>query len=304
MKIIFLGKLAEYEEYIQVYTDGSKTVTKCSCAVVIPSQSLSLSYRLPPNLTIFSAELMAIKFSLQAISSQTESKHQKYIVCTDSLSALDYLSHQQHQARNVAIEIENLVTQLAKKGISVLFIWVPAHCGITGNELADQAAKQASQLGLITQTPITGPEFLSSISSKILEEEEAWLHSSHTQLLDLYDYKQPSKEMYLTSRILSTCLFRLRCGHAKTKSTLFQWKMAPSPNCDTCGVYEDIRHIIFNCRKYEKEREVLRNCCEKAFSAFTMRSVLGHHTSPPWARKLSTNLLGRFVKTTGLVHSL
>ncbi|XP_065557549.1 uncharacterized protein LOC136025447 [Artemia franciscana] len=199
---------------------------------------------------------MAVTFSLQAISSQTEIKNQRYIVCTDSLSALDYLSHQQHQARNIAIEIANLVTQLAKKGIFVLLIWVPAHCVITGNELADQAAKQASQLDLITQTPITGPEFLSSISSKILEEEEALLHSSHTQLLDLNDYKQSSKEIYLTSCILSTCLFSLRCGHAKTKSTLFQWKMAPSPNCDTCGVYEDIRHIIFNCRKYEKEREV------------------------------------------------
>ena len=304
MKIIFLGKLAEYQDYIQVYTDGSKTETKCSCAVVIPSQGLSLSYRLPPYLTIFSAELMALKFSLQAIASQTETKNRKYIVCTDSLSALDYLSHQQHQARNVAMEIENLTTQLARKGISVLFIWVPAHCGIKGNELADQAAKQASHLGLITQTPITGPEFLSSISSKILEEEEAWLHSFHTQLLDLYNYKQPSKEMYLSSRILSTCLFRLRCGHARTKSTLFHWKMTPSPNCDTCGVYEDIRHIIFNCRKYEKEREILRNCCERAFKAFTMRSVLGHYTSPPWARQLSTNLLGRFVKTTGLVHSL
>ena len=82
------------------------------------------------------------------------------------------------------MEIENLATQLARKGISVLFVWVPAHCGITGNELADQAAKQASHLGLITQTPITGPEFLSSISSKILEEEEAWLRSFHTELLD------------------------------------------------------------------------------------------------------------------------
>ena len=88
-----------------------------------------------------------------------------------------------------------------------IYIWVPVHCGITGNELADDTAKQASELGLITETPITGSEFLSSSSSKILEEEEAWLHSSHTQLLDLYDYRQPSKEMYLTSCILSTCLF-------------------------------------------------------------------------------------------------
>jgi len=37
MKIIFLGRLAEYQEYIQVYTDGSKTETKYSCVVVIPS---------------------------------------------------------------------------------------------------------------------------------------------------------------------------------------------------------------------------------------------------------------------------
>ena len=66
-----------------------------------------------------------------------------YIVCTDSLSALDYLSYQQHRARNVAIKIENLVVQLAKKGIYVLFIWVAAHCGVTGNKLADQAAIQA-----------------------------------------------------------------------------------------------------------------------------------------------------------------
>ena len=33
MKITFLGKLAEYQEYIQVYIAGSKTETKYSCAV-------------------------------------------------------------------------------------------------------------------------------------------------------------------------------------------------------------------------------------------------------------------------------
>ena len=75
MKSIFLGKLAQYQDYIQVYTDGSKTETKCSCAVVIPSKSLFLSYRLPPNLTIFSAELMAIGFSLQHQTSDVYCLH-------------------------------------------------------------------------------------------------------------------------------------------------------------------------------------------------------------------------------------
>ena len=171
-----------------------------------------------------------------------------------------------------------------------------------------QISRSGCKTSLATRPDHSNPYYWSQISIfiqlKNLEEEEAWLHSSHTQLLDLYDYKHPSREMYLTSCILSTCLFHLRCGHAKTKSTLFQLKMALSPNCDTCGVYEDVHHIIFNCQNYEKKREVLRNCCEKAFNTFTMCSALGHHTSPPWARQLSTNLFGRFIKTTGLVHSL
>jgi len=61
-----------------------------------------------------------------AISSQTEIQHQEYTGCTDSLSAPYYLSHQQHQTGNVTIEIENSGTQLARSGISVLFIRVPA----------------------------------------------------------------------------------------------------------------------------------------------------------------------------------
>ena len=47
-KFIFLGKLAEYQDDTQVYTDGTKTETKFRYAAVIPSKSLSLPYQLPP----------------------------------------------------------------------------------------------------------------------------------------------------------------------------------------------------------------------------------------------------------------
>ena len=290
VKIMFLGRLAEYRNCIQVYTDGSKTESKCSCAVVIPFKSLSLSYRLPPNLKILSAELMTIKFSLQAISSQTEIKRQKYIVCTDSLSALDYsLKPATLSYKCLHCDLKFRYTICNKGYISSIYM---------GSSTLWYKKKRISKLGYKTSLP-TGPDLSNSYywywisvfnQFKNFWKNEARLHSSHSQFLDLYDYKQPSKEMYLKSCIFSACLFRLRSGHAKTKSALFLWKMAPFHNCDTCGVYEDIRHIIFNSSKYEKDREILINRCEKIFKAFTMRCVLGHHTSFPWARRSSTNL--------------
>ena len=201
-------------------------------------------------------------------------KHQKYIVCTDS-SRLPF----------TPATLSKKCCHWDWKFSSTI---VPAHCGITGNELADQDAKQASQLSLITQSPIIVPEFLSSINSKILEEEEAWLHSFHARLLDLYDYKQPSKEIYLTFHLLSTCLL-----------TKLAW-----PHPPTATNVEYMKTYVTSSSTVENMKKTGKYCCEKTFKAFKMCTVLGHHTSPPWAKRLSSKLLGRFVKTTDLIHSL
>jgi len=42
-------------------------------------------------------------------------------------------------------EIIHLANNLWKSGISTTFIWVPAHIGVGGNELADKCAKKAAE---------------------------------------------------------------------------------------------------------------------------------------------------------------
>ena len=90
--------------------------------------------------------------------------------------------------------------------------------------------------------------------------------------------------MYLISCIPFNLPLPSYMWSCKDKINPIPTENGPIPICNTCGVFKDICHIIFNGRKYKKERKIQRNCCEKALGAFTMCSVLGHYTSLPWTR--------------------
>jgi len=42
---------------------------------------------------------------------------------------------------------------------------------------------------------------------------------------------------------------RLRLGHVKLKNTLHTIGQATDPNCETCGVPEDVEHFFIECPK-------------------------------------------------------
>ncbi|XP_066908121.1 uncharacterized protein [Halyomorpha halys] len=65
------------------------------------------------------------------------------------------------------IEIPTLQeTSAIRNGMSVFFAWVPGHCGIAGNELADRAAKVAITEGIpYREVPVS--DFIALIKHKI-----------------------------------------------------------------------------------------------------------------------------------------
>ena len=94
------------------------------------------------------AELFALRAALQELSrADTRADSLPVVVCTDSMAALALLrSGPAAQRAPVAAAIWELLRPLADRGQPILMQWVPAHCGLPGNERADALAREASAL--------------------------------------------------------------------------------------------------------------------------------------------------------------
>ncbi len=69
---------------------------------------------------------------------------EKVLICSDSLSVLASLRSFHSKAwQFILYEVLQLNTRLSQTGCQVKFMRVPAHVGITGNEMADRLAKRA-----------------------------------------------------------------------------------------------------------------------------------------------------------------
>ena len=128
-----------YKDYLHIYTNASKT----AAAFFVPELNVESSARLWDGLSIFSAELIAIKMSLQWVL-EFSSKYElvnNIAIFSDSLSSLTAIKTGKCLCRpNTVNEIYDLVDSIF---VGVKLIWIPSHVGIPGNETADRLAQSA-----------------------------------------------------------------------------------------------------------------------------------------------------------------
>ena len=141
-----------YPNHLKVYTDGSLLDNQQSgSAFVIPSLKVSKTFYIGKNISIFSAELAAIVMALHYVIELPVVIFQT-LFCVDSKSVLQYLQRSNSISSDTIInEILHLIHILICKGTEVTFCWVPSHCGIYGNELADRFAKRAAKNENVTE---------------------------------------------------------------------------------------------------------------------------------------------------------
>ena len=142
------NKLLEnkYSHFLQILTDGSVLEDGSAGATfAIPEfYSLRKSFSLPP-VSIFTAELTAILMALQHIS-EVRTPPRAIVICSDSRPALSSIHSDSTSAReDLVLEIGTVVHQLITRGMEVRFQWVPAHVCLSGNEMADRAAKRGAR---------------------------------------------------------------------------------------------------------------------------------------------------------------
>ncbi|XP_043195854.1 uncharacterized protein LOC122367106 [Amphibalanus amphitrite] len=95
----------------------------------------------------YRAELVALNAALEYLRQHPAHTEDPVVVCTDSQAALRRLQEgPSAQSSPLAIAIWDSLLELSSSGRQVLLQWIPSHCGIPGNERADQLAKDASTL--------------------------------------------------------------------------------------------------------------------------------------------------------------
>lgn len=134
---LYLQLLEKFQEYNIVYTDASKYRGSVGCAVVTDKEEFH--FKLPGACTAFTGEATAIK---EALLHCQAADYQRSAIVTDAMGVL--LAMKSPKSKDVTIfEIRYQTCLIRQKGKDLAFIWVPSHCGISGNEKADTAARFA-----------------------------------------------------------------------------------------------------------------------------------------------------------------
>ena len=130
---------------ISIYTDGSKTEDHVGTGYVIYKQGAEIhtnSTRLPNKNTVYQAEVLAIKLAVHKLLEIKVEKDRFVKNFSDSQAALKALNSWKKNSKLVANTIASL-NKLGEKLDRLELNWVKAHNNYTGNERADEMARNA-----------------------------------------------------------------------------------------------------------------------------------------------------------------
>ena len=241
---------------LHIYTDGSRnpTLDTVGCGVYIPQLKYTKATRLNNEVSIFTAELFAILLAVEWVE---EVKPLHTCNFSDCLSAIQAISKPFPQHK-IVCDIRHTINNIRHQGNIVNFEWIPSHCGIHGNEIADQIAKSATHKNNIDHCiPLLDSEIKHILKEQIKEKWDKTIPK--TNLANDMKYEASfSFSKWGMKRSQEVILHRLRLGTCKGLNN-FLHKIGKHPNglCETCICTDDVKHFLLNCRKYNSQRNIL-----------------------------------------------
>ncbi|XP_035894597.1 uncharacterized protein LOC118504343 [Anopheles stephensi] len=242
----------------QFYTDGSSSEQGIGFGVYNIDSEAFFQLRRPCS--IYIAELAAIFYALLIISACPPDE---YFIFSDSLSAVEALkSVKAIKSPDYFVkEILKVLSSLFEKSFRISLVWLPAHCGILGNEKADQLAKKGASEGSLFDRPILPHEHMRAPQSLCMAR---WQSMWDTDELGRFLYSitpqvslKPWFQGISGDRAFIRMMSRLRSNHFALGAHLQRIGRADSKTCG-CGLgYHDIDHILWSCLEYEAARPSL-----------------------------------------------
>lgn len=264
--------IAKFPRHRCIFTDGSKKNKKVSMAIYLPHLAVGHGVRLPDDMTIFTAESLAIVSALQYIIEENHG-HSTWLIVTDSMSVLMALQNPKLDANTsyIIYQIRILYAELCSRQFEISLIWTPSHIGVAGNENADHLAKTIVDVDddIVPTKNVAIPS-----SDLICNLNEKQLHIWRENWQDTLKIKGKwyekinrsvgsapwfTRSVFPKGRKFYVTLNRLRLGHGKFNAHLARMNRMTSPICTSCDIGSDqtLDHIFFVCPAYAMQRILL-----------------------------------------------
>ena len=180
------------------------------------------------------------------------------IIFTDSRISLDSLQNYNHGF--LVEEIRKKVATLERSGWQIMFLWVKAHIGVHGNEMADKVAKEAARSTTTSYEYTRIPKsYLYHVAAEEAKQkwQAEWITSHKTAATKQYF---PSVRDRLGTKLTLTAkLAAVLTGHGNTRAYLYRFNLRDDARC-TCGQNDQtMDHLLFQCEKTSTQREVLKH---------------------------------------------
>ncbi|KAI5717604.1 hypothetical protein M8J77_008455 [Diaphorina citri] len=228
-------------------------------------------FSLDSKSSIFACELYAIYAALEYVHHPNNNTVENYVIISDSQAALQAISNIYTIQNQLITNIQTLIQEIKQSGKQVTFVWCPSHCGILGNEAADQAAKTSlTTPDLPTYQYLLPSDLIQNLKQTTLKEWRESFRQVSTKLSEIKLVPATWQTSFQKSRLNETMLMRLRTGHSRLSHQHLLKREQP-PTCG-CGELLTIKHILTTCTIYSTIRNQMFPPSERTMAAMLQDS--------------------------------
>ena len=252
-KCLMKSILAIYNKKVEIYTDGSKMDGRTSCAFYVSNTKRIHKYRLHDSCSIFTAEAFAIECALMWM---IENNIGDTIIISDSRSVLQAIDNSglKNYKNTIICNIKILLNSLYKNRTTVTLIWTKGHYGIIGNEIVDQAAKEAINLTEVCTVSSNSDIVQTQKQTTRKKWEKIWLEyvnstkNPYSLIHPTLPKSIPHISKFPVTKSYSATITRLKLNHGCFPAHLCKIGIKDTPYCpcDNASI-GDLNHIFFSC---------------------------------------------------------
>ena len=249
------------------YTDGSLHKDgRSGCGVVSYADDREVSrtsIRLSDHCSTTQCELLGLVTALK----QAKNLDTDIIIVCDSLSALQSIQSKKPECALLSNRCNSLLATINKTGRRVTFLWVPSHCGVEGNEVADKLANKGARKEEVDYAfPPPVNILKESVGRDILQKYKDHLECmvrtvpSIAKYHQLSGFKAPNYvAIGLNSRQQQTTYSRIRLQYRYLWEVAKKGSVTAVTKCTICCQDDkhSLKHYLYECR----ELEALRRDC-------------------------------------------